>query len=239
MAGEMKKQFLVQWENCLFGVAVILGGSMFGLILMNILIHVEGDNTSYFQMGTLIGILMAAVYCVIMEAGSLRLYFDMEISMGSTRKSFFVSYLGLGILTDFMYLLILAGVCMLEERLYGFWYPELTNEVNMLPYLGSWGIATAVLLPMAACFCGALIMRFGKTAFWIFWALWMVGCIGIPRIIDASEEAPDSLFGRIGTWMAALIGAVPHSLWPAILAAAGLICLAGSYIIIRKQQVTA
>ena len=92
--------------------------------------------------------------------------------------------------------------------------------------------------PMIGGFSGSLVMRFGQKAFWAVWAVWMLLCIGTPRIIDAAKDAPQSLFGMIGKGVLQILNVLPVDGWIIAGTAASLLCCIGSWLMLRRQQVT-
>ena len=118
-------------------------------------------------------------------------------------------------------------------------YPDVEKEMELLPWLLKAGIAAALALATAGAFCGALVLRFGKKAFWGLWFLWMFGFLGVPAISDAVEEAPESFFGMLGQQASEIFRRMPVNAWLLLGAAAVLLCIGGSWLLLRKQQVTA
>lgn len=116
-------------------------------------------------------------------------------------------------------------------------YPELTCEVDFLPYLLKWGIPVIAALCILGIFCSILIMHFGKKAFWVLWVIWMFACVGLPQISEAAEEAPNSLLGRIGIGAAKLFMGIPVQVLIGTLTGICVLCLILSWIYIRKQEV--
>lgn len=86
-------------------------------------------------------------------------------------------------------------------------------------------------------FMGTLILRYGKKAFWVFWVIWMFCFIVLPRIHDAAEEAPASLFGRIGNAVIGTFTGMTLNVIIGIAAVLSILSLAGSWMYLRKQQV--
>ena len=238
MLTTIEKQFRILWGEWLVIAAMILGGFAVGLILHTIIMRLDSTAESYFSMGTIMAMVMGVMYCFILSITQIRLYFNMEISMGCTRKQFFVSYFVVCLVVDLVYPLALAVLGIGENALNRAWYPNLTNEIDLVPYILKWGIPTAILITIAAGFCGVLLLRFGRPAFWILWAIWMILAIGLPQIHDAMKEAPDSLFGRIGNAVFGAFGGVSRSAVIGAAAILGLACLAGSWFFVRRQQVT-
>lgn len=238
MIASIKKQLLIQWDAWVLGIAILCAGGVFGMILLSVIMRFDKEATSYFPVGTLIAALICGLYSILTVIGQTLVYFNMEVSMGSTRKQFFVSTFVVNVLENVSFVLMLVAICAAENALYAVWYAGMENEINLLPYLIRYGIGAALALLMISGFCGALILRYGAKAGWTFWVVWMVGCIGLPRVIEAADEAPNSFFGIIGNNLAGLMQRVPWNIWLCLVVIISLGCFAASYLLIRKQAVT-
>lgn len=240
MQKAMKKQLRLQRSDWLIGVPLILGGMIFGIALMVFLVNMEGisETKGYIPMGTLLGMIMGGFFCAMVMVGALPVNFNLQVSLGCTRKRFFVSYYLTWTLGALAYYALLLALWRAECLLYGRLWPTLECRADFGGPLLRWGIPVCVVLPTVAGFMGTLVMRFGRKAGIVFWVAWMVVCLGGPRVADAMEEAPDSVYGRIGTGILELCNTVPGGVWAAGILAVALVCLAGAYGIIRRQQVT-
>lgn len=240
MKKAMKKQLRLQRRDWLIGVPMILGGMLFGIAVMVFLVKMEGisEIKGYIPVGTLLGMIMCGVFCGLVMIGALPVNFNLQVSLGCTRKQFFVSYYltwMLGVLVYYALLLALwRAECLLYERL----WPALECGADFGGPMLRWGIPVCVVFPIVGGFLGAMIMRFGRKAGIVLWVVWMVVCLGGPKVADAMEEAPDSVYGRIGTGILELCNTVPGGVWAAGILAVALLCLAGAYGIVRRQQVT-
>lgn len=238
MLSALKKQLRIQYMDGILLMCLAVGGSLAGMVLLTVIMHSDQGAESYVPLGTIFGMIMAVFYTVIMNLVQIQIYFNLEVSMGCTRSRFFVSFY----MVSFMFNLI--GVCLLtvislaDQALCSVMYPDCMNEIELTPYLLRWGILAAAAITMISGFLGALLMRFGKRAGWILWALWMFGCIVLPRITEAVSEAPDSVFGKIGSVLIHLIRMVPGDMWVCIVGVISLLGLGGAWILLRKQQVT-
>lgn len=57
-------------------------------------------------------------------------------------------------------------------------------------------------------------------------------------MVEAIGEAPDSLFGKIGSAAIRLFSGVSSEMWILVSVLAGVIGLTGTYLFLRRQQVT-
>lgn len=238
MAAAIKKQFRIQWRDWIVMSLIIIGASMFGVVLFAVIGAFDAETVSYFPLGTVMGGITALMFCMIWMITNLNLSFNIEVSMGCTRKHFFVSYYITSFTMTFISIAIVILVNLAERTVYPQIYTHLEEEIDFLPYLLKWSIPAAAAVPVFGGIFGALMMKFGRTAFWILWALWMVLCLGFPNIHDAIEESPNSMLGKIGIAAADVFGSVPVSVWIILGAAAAAASLVGSWMIVRRQQVT-
>lgn len=233
----LKKQFTVQWKDWMGMTLVPLGAWILGLGLHYMVVRLDSTVTSYFPAGTGMAVLAAGLCTVIMGIVQLGIYFNMEVSMGCTRLRFFVSYYVVSFVFSACYIgiILLLNIAerVLEKRL----YPNLSCEIDFLPYLLKGGIPAAAAVCLVSGFCGVLILRYGRKAFWVLWAVWMICTIGLPRIHEAMEEAPNSLFGWIGNKIGFLFSGFTANEVIGIAAAVSLLSLAGAWLYLRKQQV--
>ena len=234
----LKKQFIVQWKDWMGMILLPLGAWIVGLGLHYMIVRMDSEVTSYFPMGTLMAALAAGLCAVLMGIIQLGLYFNMEVSMGCTRLRFFVSYYVVCFVFHSLYIGVIILLNLAERVLDKQLYSNLSCEIDFLPYLLKGGIPAAVAVCLVSCFCGVLILRYGRRAFWVLWAIWMICTVGIPQIHSAAEEAPDSLFGWVGNKIGFLFSGFTLNVVIAIAAVVSILCFAGAWLYLRKQQVT-
>lgn len=237
MSKTLKKQVLVQYQDWLFMYAFILAASLFGHILFLIIMRFDSTANTTFTLGTMMGGILGIIYVFIMQAVQMGVYFNMEVSMGCTRRHFLISEYIVSFAAGLLGLGLVIGIHAAESRWIDRLYPNFPSEINMLPYLLKGGVWAVAGLIITVSFCSAVMMRFKRKAFWVFWTLWMFLCLCVPRIAEAVEEASDSLFGRMGRLAIRIFGLLPIAAW---LALAGLLCIlmvAATYWLLSRQQV--
>lgn len=238
MVQTIRTQFRLQWENEIMSLLFLLGGMAVGEVLLVILFRFGENVGSYVAAGTILAGFMGILYRIITLCLGMNYSFGLEISVGCTRRQFFVSYYieaFCGMLKDLAILILIA---LAENAVCAWLITDRENSVNLVPYLLRWGVPVCVLTVTLAGFCGALVMRFGKLASWSIWIFWMAVCIGTPNITDLMQEAPDSALGRFGNSFAGILQKIPWQYWPVYLAIASVLFIGGAYAIVRKQQVT-
>lgn len=238
MLHAIKQQFFVEWSGWVAGLATLLAASGGGMLMMYMIVKFSDEKEYWVATGTILGAAMLAIYILIMIGAGIAFNFNLEVSMGCTRRHFLVSFYIVNILFSITLVLVLLGVYKLESAVAAVLYPDLEMALNLWPYLIRGGIPAVLFIITVAGFCGGLVMRFGMRAFWVIWAIWMFGFLGVPNLSNVTRDAPDSLLGRIGTQSWQLIASVPAEVWIVLAVIVSVACFAGTWLIVRKQQVT-
>lgn len=238
MVQAIKRQFQVQWKDWAWLNVVIFGCGIVGCVLFYIIANTGDERiTDWFAMGTVLAGLFSIIFLMVLSVVQMPLHFNIQIAMGSTRKQFMVSWLAVGVAEAVVAVLLVMGICFCENKVCAVLYAGLPNEINFLPYLLKYGVLVAAAAMILGTFAGALIMRFGRVAFWILWALWMFICLGLPGMEEAALSVPDSFYGKIGTVLMQFVRGISANTWVALAVAGSLAALAGIYGILHKQAV--
>lgn len=238
MIQAVKKQFQVQMADWIWMIVVIVGANIFGQVIHGIMIRTDKTPETCFALGTVMSLMMVLIFLLITTFSQLTTYFNVEISMGCTRWHFFISYYIFCAIFGVASVFICMGLNLLENKILEILYPTLPNEIYFMPYLVKYGIVAAALIPMVSIFCGTLMMRYGRKVFWVIWAIYMFAVLGVPSILEHAEEAPNTLYGRIGTVVIGIFGKIPVSVWICLGGIVVVVSFVGSWMLLRKQQVT-
>lgn len=231
----IKRQIYVQRETFAVIAGIMLGCWVLGAAALAIAMQFLKEKV-YFPLGTSCALIAIGVMMLFFVFGEVVVYFNVELSMGTTRKEFFVSHLVMTLLAIMEIFALTAVLCTGEETLNRIQCAG-GETIKLLPELLRFGIPIVALLVIVAGLVGALFLCFGRPVLAAAWIAWMFLCIGVPRIHDAAEEAPDSFWGRIGNAVGRLIGGIPGYLRWILFAAVCAAGIAGTWAILRKQQV--
>lgn len=234
----IRKQLRAQGTDVIWGPVIMLAAGIVGMSIMFAMMKFDVADGEWFCLGTMLGGIVAAFYGFIWISAGIGFYFNMEVAMGCSRKEFFFSYYLTGFVMNGVYAIIMAIMCIIENALGRMLYPGMENDIDLLSYIIRGGIPAVVVLTVIGGFCGTLVLRYGKKAFWVLWAIWMVLCLGGPRISDAVSDAPDSVFGKIGTAVEVLLESVSVNIWILFGAAIVAACGVADFLMLRRQQVT-
>jgi len=223
----IKQTFYLNGKSNIFYMLAALGGAVFGIALVLFIMAADGTGEDYGMLGTIMALLVGTLLLLIGEVFSMQSEFNVAISMGKTRKYFLpAKYLNL-VVNVFVLEIVVVLVSRLEHILYQAIYPGAVCELGVDKFTGNFGLLAvlAVCVPVVILFLGAMLMRFTAKFFWVIWALWMFGCMGVPRLIHA---------GKIPTQIN-----IPE-VYVVLIAVVILAVLTGTTIVlIRKQRVTA
>lgn len=239
MINGIKKQFAVLGDEILASYAIAVIGGLLGIIILRIMIQTDKEMDGYFLLGTVMAAILFCIYVLFMVVAGTRVYFNMEVSMGFTRERFFWSYFivsWLGNLGGVLILLVFAGA---EKLLWAAAYPRMEGRgLNLLSGIAKFGVPLSLAITIVGIFAGAMLLRFGRKAFWVFWVIWMAGFVLVPRMYDAAGDSPDSPLGAAGSLLIGSIRAVPAEAWAVLAAILCAVCLLTGYLVLRRQQVT-
>ena len=133
------------------------------------------------------------------------------------------------------FLVVLLGFILyfMEKALCNMLYPRMECE-DLLKFLGDYRIVLGIVLlvPAIRMFCGALILKFGKVAYWTLYALFMLTFLGGSRF-------KGSIVSQIGNAIHELAVKMPDITQIAAILVISCIFISGTALLVRKQAVQA
>ena len=218
-------------------VVMIAGG------VMDYFLYSGSTSETVVELGIIMAIASYVLYELIFEGIGLGQIFNNSLAMGVTRKRLFPSYVILCIMKNTIGLLIIIVLGAAERFYCRRAFPDNAKEdVYMVLFTGRGlfiTISLMFLVSIIAVFVGALILRFGKKAFWPLWAVWMMACLlpgKLGKMIDPDGEISNMLGKNVHMFLNADVF-VP--VWSIIfLALCGVFYLITYKVIIKKQSVT-
>lgn len=214
-----------------------LGSFLFGFGIMAIILCWSEDAESSYPLGALFAFLMTALLVCFFGGLSFIHEYSDAVNMGRTRKSFVTAYAVVSIL-EFL-------VCNFAV------YILYKTEINIYIRMGkpvefqkeSWGIAFWILLCIVLAifevavqlFIGAVILRFGKKALWVLWALWMFICIA-PGRVSNEAEGEHTLFGEFAYKIVLKMTEGGKNGVVMIILVVSVVLMIPSILILRKQR---
>ncbi len=237
MKRAIKNQFQISENKCLAVLLLELGFYLAGMLLLAILMRFaidEGEGT--FPLATILAAFAGAVFLFANFGEDYTSQFHTQISLGCTRKEFFVSVLLNHLILSACGMVIVLALAAAEDALNVWLYPMEEPEFAIFPILLRYGIAAVLGLPVAAALFGTLCNRFGQSVRVVFFILWMMFWFGMQWVMDAIFE-PEKEIPGLFRGIAGVITAVPSGLWPVVGALAFLLALGGAWGLMRTQQV--
>lgn len=210
-----------------------LGSFLLGSLLLALMTYLGGSDGDYtvFRFGTVMAWIVFCFVSVMMGMFGMGNYFDWHVGLGRTRKSFFICDLITECCFNLVSLVVIGALCLVEGGILKAFYASYAEEGKTLwgPWL-FWIIPVfAIVLAVVREFTGSILMRFGKKAFWVMWALWMLICL-----------VPGNKNGVIGEMIRKAMGGIAGvsvTGWAVMGAVLVILLSAVSWLIIRKQAV--
>jgi hypothetical protein len=233
-AVQLVNQVKVKKWDYLKYAGIILGAYIFGMIMFQVIMVLaadEGDGT--FYMGSMMSVMMLVLLMVFLMSITQVAFFNYSISMGRIRKYYWPA---LALESFLLYVLLELEILLLEPvegRILALTWPGRDPE-GPSGILG-WSLVLPMALAGVGCtlLCTAVMIKFGRAAYFAWYILFVAACVGVPRLIESVDLESHPVFAQIVDaialhWqLAFLLGG----------AAIAVICYAASYLMIRRQQV--
>ncbi|MGN0402958.1 MAG: hypothetical protein ACI4HQ_11980 [Acetatifactor sp.] len=230
----LKKSF--QLKDALYLVlgtcAVLLTGSILHDIVIKVNLEdaiAKGEEITTFPLGSFLGIMTMVMILFFTSFQLFTARFDMVVAMGASRREFFRNELTNQSIRIFLTVVVLGIGGRLECLKLRVKYPDYQNELDMSGFF-SWKILLPlVILLLGMIFLvGAVTLKYQKRAMIFYAVLYFVIILlmsRIPRVLK-----PFIAFLRD-------VDLPYHILGPVVMILIGIAALAGSWLLIRRQDV--
>lgn len=241
MLEAVKRQLKMTYDHAILSYAMSILGFLAAMIMWIVMRGVLREEAQYVPLGTVMALVLCGICILFSQIFQTKLLFNLEISMGSTRRTFFLSYLLVQALYNAGNYILLVLLVLLEKKIRPFLVARNVAAGKKAELIWSWtiryGFPALLVFTIISILFGTLWMYFGKVAGVILWTLWMALCLGAPNIADAVTDAPNSILGRIGLGIAGIVsffsGAIGIITGIIILA----VVFAAIYYMIQRQAV--
>lgn len=209
MLEAVKRQLKLTYDNAILSYVMSILGFLAAMVMWVVLRSVLREEAQYIPLGTIMALGLCGLCILFTQLFQIKLMFDLEISMGSTRRTFFLSYLLVQLLYNVGNYILMLLLILLEKKTRPFLITQDIAVGKKAEQIWSWtiryGFPALLVFTILSVLCGTLLMYFGKIAGTILWVLWMAICLGGPNIADAITEAPNSVLGKIGLGIAGVM----------------------------------
>lgn len=219
--------YIKRKETAIMMIAVaiaIIAGMVLGFFVS------MGDDETV-QLGMMMALSAYVIFDIIFEGFTFGQHFTLCLQMGVTRKNFLSSYVIFKVIKNMLALSIIAILGAVERVV----SKNLVSKLLRVRFVDAYSqvfsgralvvtISLAVLLAFLAVFVGAALLRFGRIAFWVLWALWWMIIF-----LKSSDNINVPAFFHADIWVF-----VP--VWLAISAAIGILLYLITYHCFIKGQ---
>lgn len=239
MGKQIKNAWLQRKNELIVYLAVTVGMAV--LVTLGVFIIVKGFDTfgdmTYALFGAFLGFIMFLMVSLVSGVLGYSQQFSMAVSMGQTRREFFLCNLCAEYVYTFIILLIITGMALLERGIAAICYTEMTCEVDATAFLlnGILLFIVFLLLPPVKLLLGYVYLRYQMKAFWVFYAIFMLPSVlaALARdlymqIINAIAKMANAFISMAGNGNIVILS---------LTVLAALLCGGGAWLLGRKQEV--
>lgn len=182
-------------------IAIIVG------MVYDFLVSMGDDET--VQIGMVMALIVYVIFDIICEGITFGQHFTLCLQMGVTRKNFLSSYVVFKVIKNMLALSIIAILGAVER----FVSKNLVSKLLRVRFVDAYSqvfsgralvvtISLAVLLAFLTVFVGAALLRFGRIAFLVLWALWIIVFLKSPDNISVPTFFHADIWGVVPVWLA-------------------------------------
>ena len=235
----IKKEYDVQKHSILSNAITIACMYMLG-IFISVIVAAIAKESVYAPTSMILATFGVLLVSVIVATAQLNIGYNYAVSMGVTRKRYFISFLVTSVLSAILYVAELAILLLLDKLIAGTLFSNweyIMNDVTAMMKVSSMLIivlvSTMVLIAVGV-FIAAVIKAGGRKAFWVLWSLWMIGCFLLPTAVSNMDN---NIVGKLV--YSAIMGLVQMQIWQLALLGGGVAsgCLFLSWLVFRKATV--
>ena len=232
-------QIKFQKDLYLTGGLVMLGMYVFGMILHDFLVLGDDEVTGVLCIGSMMAMIAFGMMMFFFAGIHMVQTFNYAVAMGQTRKRMFPMYTAATFVTFLVLGIFMKALNILEELRLRLMFPGLEIEnfmepVLRVPYL----LAIALVGTAFGVLLGAGISRFGKTAFWVWWVIFMAVCIGGPRLTHyLTDDYPDSRLTVFVTHAITFAASHVQTCLAVLVIVVTVIFTGAAFLMVRRQQV--
>ncbi|MDO5403096.1 MAG: hypothetical protein Q4F11_06610 [Eubacteriales bacterium] len=210
-----------------------------GVIILTLVLKTDDEPTS-FEVGTMLIIMSTVLFTILIGAFGFREEFNKAVGMGVTRRQFVPAYF----VTTIIFICIqYAAACL--SHFFEMWeiktfWSSYTKEAGVETVMFSrYVFIIIVAAALIQLFAGSCMLRFGNKAYYVMAVVWAALCMLPAQLIKVVKKDGDGLAGRLFDSVCDFAVKYADS-WLLVIAVLFMaLCAAGTYLIIRKQQVTA
>lgn len=204
--------FIKRKETAMMMIAVAIA-IIGGVVVFDFFVSMGDGET--VQLGMVMALSAYVIFDIICEGITFGQHFTLCLQMGVTRKNFLSSYVVFKVIKNMLALSIIAILGAVER----FVSKNLVSKLLRVRFVDNYSqvfsgralvvtISLAVLLAFLTVFVGAALLRFGRIAFWVLWALWMIVFLKSPDNISVPAFFHADILVFVTVWlaMAAVIG---------------------------------
>jgi len=202
----IKKNLMVNKNELITFTTVPIGAGLVGIIISLILSGL--DSKTYVEIASAFSVFGGLFILIFGMIFAERQSFTLAVTMGIARKRYlparYISLL-IEVATVWIGMIIIHGLDTLVGNIVapGLPHENILTLINIPAYLV---VIIMLAIPILCLFLGIFYVRYERKFFWVMWAIWMLFCLGGPRIGTAMANHPESAAAKIGFALQSFFG---------------------------------
>lgn len=241
MSGQIKNTWHSLQEELFAQLSMVLIfgvlGSLFMLFIVKVGMSGEEEKV-WFLLGTVMAVVGCVMVGVIIGILGYASNFNMMVSMGRTRKEFYITNFVGSVINNFISMAAILAFLAVEKGLGGLVYRDVERYVATEQVLLDFRVIMAYVLGMAVLrlILGALFLKFGNKLMWFVWGICILAGILSRSITKAAADKNAVILWLMGVGKGFFNLA---EVWQvAFIAAMGAVLILLAWLITRKRAVT-
>lgn len=234
----IKQQFKLQWDNLWQFALIMLGMFVVGFIIVSVLVATGVADTTA-TLASLFAVLGLGFWFFGVGA-QMSIGLNNGITMSRTRKGYLAAHYVVSLVYTVAQCALMLLLFQLDRLMLRTLFSHLELDMDFSVFFG-WKVLLLVVVAgvVVASFLGALLARYGKTAFWVLWAIWMFTFLVLPRASEAAAESGNAtILGMIAIRVVEFFTSIPLSTWKFLGGIGLVVCLISNFLLVRKTAVT-
>lgn len=234
----IKQQFKLQWDNLWQFALIMLGMFVVGFIIVSVLVATGVADTTA-TLASLFAVLGLGFWFFGVGA-QMSIGLNNGITMSRTRKGYLAAHYVVSLVYTVAQCALMLLLFQLDRLMLRTFFSHLELDVDFSVFFG-WKVLLLVVVAgvVVASFLGALLARYGKTAFWVLWAIWMFTFLVLPRASEAAAESGNAtILGMIAIRVVEFFTSIPLSTWKVLGGVGLVVCLISNFLLVRKTAVS-
>ena len=223
---EFKYNFTSLWQL----LVAVFGAWVIGEII-SICVIIFTKFKDYISFGSIFVLVCLGFMALFYGFYYFSIALNIALGMSRTRKAYTASIFIVSYLQLILGFVAAIALCFVSNGIHALFFRSLSLEFDFVAFLlqnAHYGFAILLVALIVGMLAGVCVYRYGRTAFWMLWGIWMcLALFGSKLVTIVSERDTSTFIGSIACGIADRIPAFSLSVWILI----GCVCVAIIFLV--------